>query len=293
MLQETFARGIRIGVYLENFQDRKKMDQKEYYQILEVDIQATPREIKEAYRRLAFQYHPDRNSGDPGAVEHMKNINEAYAVLSDPAKRQRYDSLKQTYGYSAYDRFREGYSENDIFRGSDINQIFEEISRSFGFRGFEDIFKEVYGSGYQTFQFRQGGLFGRGFIFTGRMNQDAFGHGAGQGMFSRFLGKLAGYALKRMTGVGARDRYDSLRLTPAQAKNGGKVPYTDKDNGRNILITVPPGVTDGQTIRLRGLGAQDQPSFPPGDLYLKVEISRPFLQTIKAFLKKKTDVVKR
>ncbi|MEN6440758.1 MAG: DnaJ domain-containing protein, partial [Syntrophobacter sp.] len=53
------------------------MDQKDYYHILEVDIQATPREIKEAYRRLAFQYHPDRNSGDPGAVEHMKNINEA------------------------------------------------------------------------------------------------------------------------------------------------------------------------------------------------------------------------
>jgi len=94
------------------------MDQKDYYEVLEIDGQATDRQIKEAYRRLAFQYHPDRNSGDPGAVERMKGINEAYAVLSDPAKRQRYDSLRQSYGNSAYDRFREGYSEKDIFRGS-------------------------------------------------------------------------------------------------------------------------------------------------------------------------------
>jgi len=268
------------------------MDQKDYYEVLEIDGQATDRQIKEAYRRLAFQYHPDRNSGDPGAVERMKGINEAYAVLSDPAKRQRYDSLRQSYGSSAYDRFREGYSEKDIFRGSDINQIFEEISRSFGFRGFEDVFKEVYGSGYRTFEFRNGGLFGRGFIFTGGMNQDAFRGGARQGVVSRIMGKLAGYALKRMTGIGADqggDRYDSLRLTPGQAKSGGKIPYTDKETSRSILITVPSGVTHGQMIRLRGLGSQGGPFVTPGDLYLKVEIIRPLLQTIKDFLKKKAD----
>lgn len=260
---------------------------KDYYEILKVDVQATAREIKEAYRKLAFQYHPDRNPGDHGAVEHMKSINEAYAVLSDPAKRQRYDSLRQSYGNSAYDRFREGYSDNDIFRGSDINQIFEEISRSFGFRGFEDIFKEAYGSGYRTFEFRQGGLFGRGFVFTGstHQGQNIFHAGVKQGMVSRLMGKLAGYALKKMLGAEngqGNDRYGSLRLTPAQAKSGGKVPYTDKDNSRDILITVPPGVTDGQTIRLRGLGFRNDHT--PGDLYLKVEIARPFLQTIKGFL---------
>lgn len=263
------------------------MDQKDYYEILEIDVQAADREIKEAYRRLAFQYHPDRNPGDPGTVEHMKNINEAYAVLSDPAKRRRYDSLRRSYGNSAYDRFREGYSENDIFRGSDINQIFEEISRSFGFRGFEDIFKEVYGSGYRTFEFSHGGLFGRGFIFTGGVNRDAFRPGVKQGVASRLLGKLAGYALKKMIGVETsqgNDRYDSLRLTPSQAKNGGKVPYTAKGNSRSVLITVPPGVNDGQTIRLRGLGFQG--NHTPGDLYLKVEVARPFFQTIKGFLKK-------
>ena len=263
------------------------MGQKDYYEILEIDVQASAGEVKEAYRRLAFQYHPDRNPGDPGAVEHMKSINEAYAVLSDPAKRRRYDSLRQSYGNSAYDRFREGYSENDIFRGSDINQIFEEISRSFGFRGFEDIFKEVYGSGYRTFEFSHGGLFGRGFIFTGGMNRDAFRPGAKRGVASRLLGRLAGYALKKMIGVETsqgNDRHDSLRLTPSQAKDGGKVPYTDKGNSRSVLITVPPGVTDGQVIRLRGLGSRN--NHTPGDLYLKVEISRPFFQAIKGLLKK-------
>jgi curved DNA-binding protein len=271
------------------------MNGKDYYEVLEISFEATDRQIKEAYRRLAFQYHPDRNASDPGAVERMKSINEAYAVLSDPAKRQRYDSLRQSYGTSAYDRFREGYSENDIFRGSDINQIFEEISRSFGFRGFEDIFKEVYGTGYRTFEFRHGGVFGKGFIFTGHMGQGAFRSGARQGIGSRILGKLAGYALKRMTGIGADDggdRHDSLRLTPEQAKNGGKVPYTDKEGSRSILITVPPGVSQGQMIRLKGMGSRGGPFTVPGDLYLEVEIARPLLRTIKDLFKKKADALR-
>ena len=127
------------------------MEQKDYYEALGIDKSATAKEIKEAYRRLAFQYHPDKNPGDPAAVERMKGINEAYAVLSDPVKKERYDSLKDSYGDSAYNRFRQGYSEQDIFRDSDINQVFEEFSRSFGFRNFEDVFREVYGPGYRTF----------------------------------------------------------------------------------------------------------------------------------------------
>lgn len=270
------------------------MNGRDYYEILEITNGATDKEIKDSYRRLAFQYHPDRNSSDPGSLERMKEINEAYAVLSDPAKRQRYDSLRTSYGNSAHDRFREGYSENDIFRDSDINQIFEEFSRAFGFRGFEDIFREAYGSGFRTFEFRNGGLFGRGFVYTGgRRNdesRDASLPGIKQRMVSRLVGKLAGYALKRMTGFGLDqeiDTYDSLRLTPAQAKNGGKIPYTDKKNSRTVLITIPPGVTEGQTIRLRGLGSVNGPFFPPGDLYLKIEVRKPLLQKIKAFLKKK------
>ena len=258
------------------------MNGKDYYEILEINNGASAKEIKDAYRRLAFQYHPDRNPGDTAAVERMKSINEAYAVLSDSVKRGQYDNLRHAYGNSAYDRFRQDHSENDIFRNSDINQVFEEFSRSFGFRNFEDIFREAYGPGYRTFQFRQGNVFGRGFVFTGRMGQDVFSSGARQGVFSGLIGKLAGYALKKITGIGTQresDRYDVLKLTPEQAVKGGKVLYTDKKDSRAVLISVPPGTTRGKVIRLRGLG--------PGDLYLKVEVTKPLLKKIAELFKVK------
>lgn len=256
------------------------MNEKDYYDILEIKTEASAKEVKEAYRRLAFQYHPDRNAGDGASVERMKSINEAYAVLSDPVKREQYDNLRHTYGNSAYNRFRQDHTENDIFRDSDIGQIFEEFSRSFGFRNFEDVFKDVYGPGYRTFEFRQGNVFGRGFVFTGPMNQGAFAPGSRHGVISGLLGKLAGYTLKKIAGIGAgleSDRYDVLKLTPEQAIKGGKIAYRDKTNGRSILISVPPGITQGKVIRLRGLGS--------GYLYLKVEITKPLLKKIVDYLK--------
>ena len=135
------------------------MEQKDYYEILEVDKNATQREVKEAYRKLAFQYHPDRNKDNPAAATRMKEINEAYGALSDAEKRRQYDELRQTFGSSAYGQFRQTYSEQDIFRGSDIHQIFEELSKAFGFRSFDEIFRETYGPVYKTFEFRRPGAF--------------------------------------------------------------------------------------------------------------------------------------
>ena len=80
-------------------------NQKDYYQVLGVDHNASPQKIKEAYRKLAFQYHPDRNKENPSAVEKMKEINEAYAVLSDPKKKSDYDTFHDQYGPYGYDRF--------------------------------------------------------------------------------------------------------------------------------------------------------------------------------------------
>src|SRR4030042_7159125 len=97
----------------------------------------------------------------------MKEINETYAVLSDPDKKREYDALSHEYGPSAYDRFRQTHSDQDIFRGSDINQVFQEMTRAFGFRGFEEVFRESYGQGYQSFEFRRPGVFGKGFLFFG------------------------------------------------------------------------------------------------------------------------------
>ena len=264
------------------------MNEKDYYEILGVSKEASAKEIKEAYRSLAFQYHPDRNNGSADALERMKQINEAYAVLSDPAKRSRYDSLRQTYGNSAYGKFRDGYSEEDIFRGSDVNQILDELSRAFGFRGFEDIFREAYGANSRTFEFRRGNVFGRGFVWSSGAWRGTANQSAQKGIFPWLMGKLTGYVLKKITGIQTpleKDRYDQLTLTSQQASRGGKVPYTDKESSRDLLITIPPGVAQGQTIRLQGLGRRKGESSAPGNLYLKVEIDKPFIRKIVDYLK--------
>ena len=146
------------------------MEQKDYYDILGLETAASQKQVRDAYRRLALLHHPDRNRDNPEAAERMKEINESYAVLSDAGKRREYDALRQAYGSSAYGQFRQTHSDQDIFRGSDIQQIFEELSRAFGFRGFEDVFQESYGAGYRTFEFRRSGVFGRVFVggFGGR-----------------------------------------------------------------------------------------------------------------------------
>jgi DnaJ-class molecular chaperone len=117
------------------------MKEQDFYKILGLEHDADARQVKGAYRELAFKYHPDQNMGNPEAAEKMKQVNEAYAVLSDPSKRREYDMLLQQYGSTAYQQFRNNYSEQDIFSGSDINQLFEEMARSFGVRGFFELLK--------------------------------------------------------------------------------------------------------------------------------------------------------
>src|SRR5512136_326674 len=96
----------------------------DYYKILGVNRTADEAEIKKAYRKLAMKYHPDHAKGDKAAEEKFKKISEAYAVLSDKEKRQEYD----TFGSEG---FRQRFSQEDIFRGFNIN----DILREFGFGG--------------------------------------------------------------------------------------------------------------------------------------------------------------
>lgn len=263
------------------------MNQKDYYQVLEIENGATQIQVKEAYRRLAFQYHPDRNKGDGASVEKMKEINEAYAVLSDPEKRGSYDGLCQQYGSRAYDRFRQSYSDQDIFRNTDINQIFEEMARAFGFRSFDEVFREANGPWGRTTEIRGPGLFGRIIVFGRGSPRNG---GADKevserpGLAGRVLGRLVQYALKkamgRVTG-GRSDVFDTITLDEHEADRGGQVVYLDQRRSREVKIVIPRGIKEGQTIRLKGMGAG---SAGMGDLYLKVEIRRPFLQKVRRFL---------
>lgn len=269
-------------------------NQKDYYQVLGVEKDASPQKVKEAYRKLALQYHPDRNKENPSAVEKMKEINEAYAVLSDPKKRKDYDTFHDQYGPYGYDRFKQRYSEQDIFRGSDINQIFEEMARAFGFRGFEEVFRESYGQGYHSFEFQRPGVSGRGFIFFG----PGFGsrHGSiprrdrqeipvSSDIFPGTLGKVARYFLKKTLNIAeprrGKDLEDAIYLDPQQAFEGGKGKYFHRKRSKELIVNIPPGMKGGQKIRLKGMGDPGKDGGEPGDLYLKVKIKKALLERVK------------
>ncbi len=269
-------------------------NQKDYYQVLGVEKDASAQRIREAYRKLAFQYHPDRNRENLSAVEKMKEINEAYAVLSDPKKKRDYDTFHDQYGPYGYDRFKQRYSEQDIFRGSDINQIFEDMARAFGFRGFEEVFRESYGQGYHTFEFQRPGVSGRGFIFFGpvfgrrhdsipRTNRQQIP--VSPDIFPGTLGKVIRYFLKKAFHIAepvkGKDLADVIYLNSQQAFEGGKGKYFHRKRSKELIVTIPPGMKDGQKIRLKGMGEPGKDSGEPGDLYLKVKIKKPLLQRMK------------
>ena len=257
--------------------------QKDYYDVLNTDKKATQQQIKEAYRKLALEYHPDRNQ-DPAATLKMKEVNEAYAVLSNTEKRQEYDALEQAYGPSASSRFRQNYSEQDIFRGSDIRQVYEELSRIFGFRGFDDVFSEFYGPGYRKYEFRQPGFFARGFTYNprseaGRENGISFGNVLGGP-----LGKMLKHVLKKRWGLElperGKDLNDRITIPPSLAQTGGKIQFVFRLKSKELIVNIPPGIKDGQKIRLRGIGENGRGGGDRGDLYLKIKIRKPLIQKI-------------
>ncbi len=262
------------------------MEQKDYYKILNLGRDAGQKQIKEAYRKLAFKYHPDRNKERPESAEKMKRINEAYAVLSNPEKRREYDMLRQQFGSSAHNRFRKNYSEQDIFSGSDINQIFEEMAKTFGFRRHDEIFREFYGQGYRTFEFKKPGFAASGFVFSSGSGSEK--HNQMQFPLQGPFGKLYQYALKKIAGVelpekGA-DINDIIHLDPLKAQQGGPYAYFLRKKSIKLIVKIPPRIREGQQIRLAKMGEAGKDGGKPGDLYLKVYIKKPLLRKIKDFI---------
>jgi DnaJ-class molecular chaperone len=282
------------------------MEQRDYYKVLGVNQEASFEEIKKTYRTLAFQYHPDKN---PGKEEMMKEINEAYAVLSDERKRREYDSYRQNYGFFARDRFRQTYTDQDIFKDSDINQIFAELSKVFGFNRPEDIFSRntFYGTQFRTFDFKGPGFTGSGFFFFGPMtktyqdmlkaSQNQTGGSPpyrpsllskillkGVQIFQRHMAKKYGWVLPER----GEDMVDEITIPSEVASAGGKVSYhyAKPDKPRDLMIKVPPGIKEGQKIRLKGMGKDGSHGGASGDLYLKVKVHTPFFKNIRDFFRK-------
>ena len=258
------------------------MTRKDYYRILGVTPEADNDEIRRSFRKKALQLHPDRNKA-PDAAERMGEVNEAYAVLSDPEKRRNYDLLRRQFGSSAQDRFRARYSQEDIFRGSDIHDVFEELSKVFGLSGFEDLFNGEKGSVHRSFQYSRPGMSARGFVFysssTGRRSP------AGRPFLGGSMGRILAEGIRRKLGIAAprkgRNRNDRVVISRELARRGGKVQYHCRLNEKVLLVTVPPGIENGGRLRLKGMGEPGKAGGEPGDLYVSVKIRPKLLQWLK------------
>ena len=136
------------------------MSGKDYYKILGVDKTASPAEIKKSYRKMALKYHPDHNEGDKSAEAKFKDLNEAYAVLRDPEKKQQYDMF-------GAEGFQNRFSQEDIFRDFDLGSIFKEFGFGRGGRdqgGYSQMFGGG-GRGFDGFQSRRQRMKGQNLIY--------------------------------------------------------------------------------------------------------------------------------
>ncbi len=217
--------------------------EKDFYAILGVPKNADDAAIKKAYRKLARTLHPDHNPGDAAAEAKFKDVGEAYAVLSDPEQRQQYDAVRAMAGGGA--RFQA-----------------PGAGGATGGAGFEDLF---------------GGLFGGGSPGAGaggsRVRYSTGGAGGDAG-FEDILGGLFGGGGASRAGFRRPARGVDLEATTTlpfrQAVAGSTVTLTV--DGRKVTARIPPGVRDGQKIRLRGKGRPGADGGAPGDLVIKVGV---------------------
>jgi len=217
----------------------------DYYQVLGVDKKAAADEIKKAYRKLALKWHPDKNP-NKGAKEKFKKISEAYAVLSDTEKRQQYDQ------FGSADQYRQQYTQEDIFRNFDL----DEILRGFGFGGARG------GGGRTTFRTtRRGG---------GSVRDDyedpfagLFGGGAGGGR----------QQYQEMPQKGQDAEYNlSISLEESVFGADKKISFQLENRIEDINVKIPAGISSGKKLRLPGKGLSGYNGAPSGDLYLNINV---------------------
>jgi len=157
------------------------------------------------------------------------------------------------------------------------------MARAFGFRGFDDIFKEAYGEGYRTFGFKRPGFSARGFVFTGPLGRSAQRKTAPLAM-----GKLSRYLIEKLTGVelpqNGADVTETIDITPREAAEGGPYPYYYRKKSKKLVVMLPKGLREGKRIRLTGMGEEGKGGAKPGDLFLTVKIRKPLVQKLKDWI---------
>jgi len=262
-------------------------EKRNYYEILGVPKNAPKDVIKDAYRKLALQYHPDRNKS-PEAEEKFKEISEAYAVLSDDGKRQQYDTLGEP-------GFDQRYSREDIFRGADFDSIFRDMGVS---SGFGDLFNVFFGG--RDFEERQEVIRGRDLRYEVNITLEEAangvekeidipriercevcgGSGAAPGTSVQTCPKCKGSGKvqnKSRSGLGT-----FVQVVPCSACKGrGQIIVSPcrncKGKGRvkrerKITVKIPVGITEGYQLRLEGQGEAPTGEGPSGDLYILIHM---------------------
>jgi curved DNA-binding protein len=217
---------------------------KDYYGILGVARNASDAEIKKAYRKLAMQYHPDRNPGkEKWANDKFKEINEAYGVLGDPQKRKQYDQFGTVGGIG------------DIFGSSFTRTTFQEMMKDFGGAGLrfdflDDIFGDFLKGRGSPFSFRS---------FGGRPGKVRFEARPGQEIN---LDEIFGQARRPQR----QDVRYELAISPKEALQGARKILMRR--GKRLEVKIPAGVNTGSVVRLRN--ARQISDGLPGDILIKV-----------------------
>lgn len=285
------------------------MAKKDYYEILGLSRDASDEEIKRSYRRLAMKYHPDRNPNKKEAEERFKEINEAYAVLSDKEKRRQYD----TFGAEG---FHQRFTQEDIFRGFDLDEILSGLfgrgRREFRFKGkrgfdFSDFFGDQYG--YQERPW--GPQKGDDIVYDLTLTLEEAAFGTEKRISYRRNGKLEEVSVKIPPGISSGKK---LRLSGKgmEGKSGGlpgdlylrisieehpffiregddiivekEISFSDAALGMTIevptlegikKVKVPPGTQSHTKLRLKGLGIPHFQGNGRGDEYVKVIVRIP------------------
>lgn len=245
----------------------------DYYDILGIDKDATPETVRQTYKKLAIQYHPDRNPDNTTAQDRMAEINEAYAVLSNPEKRREYDGLRSSFGNDAAGHFRSRNTHQDLFDASDIERVFQEIADGFGIRGFNELFSS-------------GSFKGGGFFVFGTFGNLGKGKGKGKNPIPALTAMgapLLKHFFTRMirTETSGLNRHETLPLSPKHARDGGPFAYLLQPDNKKLVIQIPPRVSEGKQIRLKGMGKTDPVTGDTGDLYLTIAIKNNLLNRIK------------
>jgi curved DNA-binding protein len=231
------------------------MEFKDYYATLGVNKSSTEKEIKQAFRKLARKHHPDVNPGDKAAESRFKEINEAYEVLGDPAKRKKYDELGAN--WRAYEQAEAQGGPNPFAggswnvntggqRGGSRTMTQEEMEEMFGDQNpFSDFFTTFFGGG---------GGFGE---------RESSSRGSAPGSRGR--------ARQRQ----GRDVEHEIELSLEDAYNGTTRRLSLKHDGhaRTVDVRIPAGVGDGSRVRISGEGEHGSGGGTAGDLYLRVRLA--------------------